>query len=67
MKIVRLSKFGFLDLIQRLLQGAQQVLLGSLSYVQHLVMKVAIAFSLKLCIFTARVLLNSNVSASESF
>ncbi|MFK8183302.1 MAG: hypothetical protein AB8B99_07995 [Phormidesmis sp.] len=63
MKSVRLSKFGF----RQVAQGLRQSLFGSLSYVQHLVMKAAIAFSLKLCLFTARVLLSSSAQTSESF
>ena len=43
-----------------------QALGNSVSYLQHLVMKVAVAASLKLCIFTARVLLGSSQSARRA-
>lgn len=42
-----------------LLRSFQLALGNSVSYVQHLFMKVAVAASLKLCMFTARVLLGS--------
>lgn len=60
MKSVRLSKLGFRCFALAL----QDVVLNSMSYVQHLVMRAAIALSLKLCLFTARVLLNSRPQAS---
>ncbi|MGC1306789.1 MAG: hypothetical protein WA885_06140 [Phormidesmis sp.] len=43
----------------RFVQSLQAVVFGCVSRVQHLLMKAAIAFSLKLCLFTAKVLLNS--------
>lgn len=38
---------------------------NGISYLQHLVMKAAVAASLKLCIFTARVLMGSSQSAQR--
>ena len=46
-----------------LFRSFQSALANAVSYVQHLVMKVAVAASLKLCIFTARVLLGSSEPA----
>ena len=46
-------------------------LVAGVSYLQHMLMKAAVAISLKLCLFTARVLLNTspaqNRQASQSF
>lgn len=55
MKSVRLSKIGF----RYLALALQDVVFNAVSYVQHMVMRIAIALSLKLCLFTARTLLNS--------
>lgn len=60
MTSVRLSNFGFRQFAYVLSEGV----LNGVSFVQHLVMRVAIALSLKLCLFTARVLLNSKAQAS---
>lgn len=38
---------------------------GCLSYLQQVLMKVAVAVSLQLCLFAARILLNSGESARE--
>jgi hypothetical protein len=38
---------------------------GCLSYLQHLVMRVAVAVSLKLCVFTAQVLLDASSQSRE--
>ena len=38
---------------------------SGVSYLQHLMMKLAVATSLKLCIFTARVLMNSSQPAQR--
>jgi len=59
MKSVRLSKLG----LRYLALALQDVVLNGISYVQHLVMRIAIALSLKLCLFTARILLNSKPQA----
>lgn len=48
-----------------LFRSFQSALGNSVSYLQHLVMKVAVAASLKLCIFTARVLLDSSQPARQ--
>ena len=37
----------------------------SASYLQHLLMKVAVAVSLKLCLFTARVLLSASPARNQ--
>ena len=39
---------------------------NGISYLQHLVMKVAVAASLKLCIFTARILMNSSPAQRQA-
>ncbi len=49
-----------------LFRSFQSALVNSVAYVQHLVMKVAVAVSLKLCIFTAHVLLGSSESARQA-
>lgn len=46
--------------IMNLFRSFQSALGNSASYLQHLFMKVAVAASLKLCIFAARVLLGSS-------
>ena len=43
-----------------LFRAFRSALGNALVYLQHLVMKVAVAVSLQLCIFTARVLLDSS-------
>ena len=67
MKSVRLIQFGLPQLVLSVGRGVKRAAFGAVSFVQHLVMKIAIALSLKLCLFTARVLMNSNTPASESF
>ncbi|MEM6599537.1 MAG: hypothetical protein AAF810_13970 [Cyanobacteria bacterium P01_D01_bin.36] len=47
-------------LIPSLAAGITSQLVRGASAVQHLCMKTAVAVSLKLCLFTARVLLNSS-------
>ena len=61
-------KSSFLNqLIRRFHRG----LVGCVSSLQHLLMRAAVAASLKLCLFTARVLLGSSAGsrqqASQSF
>ena len=43
-----------------LLHSFQSALAKGVSYLQHLVMRVAVAASLKLCMFTARVLMDDS-------
>ena len=52
--------------IMNLFRSFQSALGNSVSYLQHLVMKAAVAVSLKLCIFTARVLLGSSQPARRA-
>lgn len=47
-------------LSSRLVQGLCDGLVAGVSAVQHLCMKLAVAVSLQLCLFTARVLLGSS-------
>ncbi len=57
--------------LTRLLRPLASGLASCLSSLQHLLMKAAVAFSLKLCLFTARVLLGADTrtrqQASQSF
>ncbi|MEL6552347.1 MAG: hypothetical protein AAFQ63_02610 [Cyanobacteria bacterium J06621_11] len=46
-------------LSSRLIQQSSSILGKVASSVQHLLMKAAVAISLKLCLYTARVLLNA--------
>ncbi len=50
-------------------QSVKASLFGSMSYLQHLLMRAAVATSLKLCLFTARTLLSSTPKqrAGQSF
>ncbi len=43
----------------------QMKLVSGLAYLQHLLMRVAVAISLKLCLFTARVLLNTSSDSGK--
>lgn len=49
-----------------LFRSFQSALGNSVSYLQHWVMKVAVAVSLKLCLFTVRVLLGSSAPARRA-
>lgn len=49
----------------RLKNSLQTALSGGVSYLQHVSMKAAVAASLKLCLFTVRVLLHSSSSSRE--
>lgn len=51
--------------MMNLLRSMTATLGQGLSYLQHLMMKLAVATSLKLCIFTARVLMSSSGSAQR--
>ena len=55
--------------LRRLVRGLMRGLSFGIHAVQHALMRMAISFSLKLCLFTARVLLSSaeRRRASESF
>ncbi|MEL7350937.1 MAG: hypothetical protein AAFN38_05855 [Cyanobacteria bacterium J06560_5] len=46
-----------------LLNSFQSVVVGAFSYLQHILMKAAVAASLQLCLFTARVLLKASPSS----
>ncbi|KPQ32901.1 MAG: hypothetical protein HLUCCA11_20225 [Phormidesmis priestleyi Ana] len=52
-------------LSNQLVRPLQSGLLRCASSVQHLLMKAAVAFSLKLCLFTAKVLLGSNSKSNS--
>lgn len=58
-------------LLNRLVRPIKSGLAGCLYSLQHLLMKAAVAFSLKLCLLTARVLLGADTRSqqqpSESF
>ncbi len=56
----------FNQLVSPFYATVQKGLFGSVSYVQHLLMKAAVATSLKLCLFTARVLLGSTSKQQPS-
>ncbi len=47
------------------ISALKEALGGCLSYLQHVLMKAAVAVSLQLCLFAARILLNSGESARE--
>jgi hypothetical protein len=57
--------------LNRLVLPLTSGLANGMYSLQHLLMKAAVAFSLKLCLFTARVLLNADdrpqQRASQSF
>lgn len=56
----------FTQLVSPFYTSVQKSLFGSVSYVQHLLMKAAVATSLKLCLFTARILLGSTAKPQPS-
>lgn len=64
-----MKNFSFSQLVRPFLQRSQEALVSGASYMQHLLMKAAVATSLRLCIFAVRTLLNSapNRQASRSF
>jgi hypothetical protein len=51
--------------LNRIVNLVKAGVVSCLSYIQHLVMKAAVAISLKLCIFTAQVLLNASSQSRE--
>lgn len=59
-------KSSFLNqLIRPFYSPFHRGLVACVSSLQHLLMKAAVAVSLKLCLFTARVLLGSTASARQ--
>lgn len=54
------------NFLGRLARSLQSAMFNGLSAAQHLVMRVAVAASLKLCIFTARVLLGSRGGSQQT-
>ncbi len=52
-------------LLRPLHRSFQAKLVSCLSYLQHLLMRVAVAISLKLCLFTARVLLGTSSDSGK--
>ena len=56
----------FNQLVSPFYTTIQKGLFGSVSYIQHLLMKAAVATSLKLCLFTARILLGSRSKPQPS-
>lgn len=53
------------SLLGKLIRPIQSGVLGCVSSLQHVLMAVAVAASLKLCMFTARVLLSANAEARQ--
>ena len=51
--------------MMNLIRSVTVTLGKGISYFQHLMMKAAVATSLKLCIFTARILMSSSESAQR--
>lgn len=57
--------FPIARLLRPLHSSFQARLVICLSYLQHLLMRVAVAISLKLCLFTARVLLGTSRNSGK--